>query len=373
MFRVMIVEDERIEREALTELLHNHFSHEISDLVLAGNGEDAFAALAADPPDLVFLDIHIPKINGLELLRRMNRQLETEIIIISAYSNFEYAQQALSLGVRDYLVKPVDLEAFRRVVTETFHVLRKKTLVKEYVEHILKNQSGGFLPVTQQEYTSYLVNEVFLRFSELSFSDNQKDAADYLLTHIISEDHASTNVQQLFAFLVAFFQSLDLPNNEFLTSIDVDLVHREDVLADVPIDHLESLITDFINHIHLLLSKDPNQKETQRIVGTIDAYLENHYDEDIDLKHLGLEVNRNPSYISSLYKQKTGMNVKDRLRRIRIQAARELLEKGGFSVKEVAYTVGFSDPNYFSTVFKRETGLSATDYMLFYHKNIEEI
>jgi YesN/AraC family two-component response regulator len=210
-------------------------------------------------------------------------------------------------------------------------------------------------------------------FSELSFSDNQKDAADYLLTHIISEDHASTNVQQLFAFLVAFFQSLDLPNNEFLTSIDVDLVHREDVLADVPIDHLESLITDFINHIHLLLSKDPNQKETQRIVGTIDAYLENHYDEDIDLKHLGLEVNRNPSYISSLYKQKTGMNVKDRLRRIRIQAARELLEKGGFSVKEVAYTVGFSDPNYFSTVFKRETGLSATDYMLFYHKNIEEI
>ena len=110
----------------------------------------------------------------------------------------------------------------------------------------------------------------------------------------------------------------------------------------------------------------------KQLVKRIDDHLQEHYQDQITLEHLGELINRNPAYISRLYKLQTGLNIKDRLRSIRIAVARELLEQDDMSVKEVAFTVGFSDPNYFSTVFKKETGLSATDYALFYGKKFEE-
>ena len=363
----MIVEDEHLERKSLQAMLQKYFGDHIGSLRFATNGEKALQEFLSDVPDLVFLDIHIPKINGLELLRRLNRQLETEIIIVSAYSQFEYAQQALRLGVRDYLLKPVDTTQFITVVQEAFDSLARKHQAAKVLQSLTGNHYLELEADFKDEFTAYLGNEKFVRFSELTFSENPSEAVRYLV-----EQQQGFSFEHLLHFLVAFFQSLDLPQNEFLSSFNLSSIDECLEKREISPALLEHIICDFIKNIHALIEQDGNPEETQHLVKKIDEHLQEHYQDQITLEHLGALINRNPAYISRLYKQQTGLNIKDRLRSIRIAAARQLLERGTMSVKEVAFTVGFSDPNYFSTVFKKETGLSATDYLLFYDKKFEE-
>jgi two-component system response regulator YesN len=366
MYDILIVEDERIEREALSALLQEGFSSEIKTMRYATNGEQALREFNKQVPDLVFLDIHIPKINGLELLERLSGQLKTEIIIVSAYSQFEYAQKALRLGVRDYLLKPVDTTQFCRVVTEVFDSLYRKNEAEQLLKQMIPHHEVLFSSEFSEEFLAYLKDEKFLEFSELSFSEGPASAAHYL----VNQQH-EFSAAQLLQFLVMFFQSLHLPHNEFLSSFDfssTDLIRLQSELTPAL---FERLVTDFMQRVNLLIQQDADSETTKRLVKDIDTYLQEHFHEQINLEHLGVHVNRNPAYISRLYKIETGLNIKDRLKNLRISAARAMLEQGNVSVKEVAFSVGFSDPNYFSTVFKKETGLSATDYVLFYDKNFE--
>jgi len=367
MYNMLIVEDERIERESIGRMLQQHFSGEIGSLRYATNGEEALQEFSRDEPDLVFLDIHIPKINGLELLEKLNRQLKTEIIIISAYSQFEYARQALRLGVRDYLLKPVDTDQFTRVVQEALDSLRRKEEASKIIQELTGSQNHELHTEFTGEFASYLENEVFMRFSELSFSEDPTDAVKYLLNH-----QKEFTFENLLHFLVVFFQSLDLPQNEFLTGFKLSEEDQNNLYQGSSPALLEHVVSDFMKNIHVLIQQDAGTEQTKKLVHLVDDYLQEHYSQQLSLEKLGTFVNRNPAYISRLYKEETGVNIKDRLRSIRINSARILLEQGNTSVKEVAYSVGFSDPNYFSTVFKKETGLSATDYVLFYDKKFEE-
>ena len=83
---------------------------------------EAMEAIQEMNPDVVISDIRMPGFNGIELIERIRLQgLETKVILISGYAEFEYAQKALRLGAFDYLLKQVD----RNKLTET--LLRLKT------------------------------------------------------------------------------------------------------------------------------------------------------------------------------------------------------------------------------------------------------
>ena len=73
----------------------------------AANGEEALEVAEATRPDLVISDIRMPKMDGIELAEKLlDKYPETKIIFLTAYSEFEYARQAVRLGVSDYLLKP---------------------------------------------------------------------------------------------------------------------------------------------------------------------------------------------------------------------------------------------------------------------------
>jgi YesN/AraC family two-component response regulator len=102
----MVVEDEA--------LILDHLVSKIEALPLplvvsatATNGEDAFRLIEQAPPDIVFTDIRMPLMNGLELSQRIHeRYPSVAVVIISGYNEFEYARQALRYNVSDYLLKP---------------------------------------------------------------------------------------------------------------------------------------------------------------------------------------------------------------------------------------------------------------------------
>lgn len=103
----------------------------------------------------------------------------------------------------------------------------------------------------------------------------------------------------------------------------------------------------------------------KKISGTIekaDAYMEEHYQEEISLEDIAKEVNLSSYYFSRFYKGETGINFTDKLINIRIEKAKTLLLDPDLSIKEVSFMVGYADPNYFSKLFKKVTGTTASEY-----------
>ena len=75
----------------------------------AANGIEALEVITREQVDILITDIRMPGLGGMELIREVNQvSPQTRIIIISGYSNFEYAQTAIEYGVKGYLLKPID-------------------------------------------------------------------------------------------------------------------------------------------------------------------------------------------------------------------------------------------------------------------------
>lgn len=107
MFRVIIADDEQYEREYLKKTVENNYAGVLEVAYMAENGADVIEKLEDYGPQIVILDIKMPKLDGLETASYiLGNHPDTQIIIVSAYDEFSYARTAMKLGVRDFLVKP---------------------------------------------------------------------------------------------------------------------------------------------------------------------------------------------------------------------------------------------------------------------------
>lgn len=123
MYKVILVEDEPLIREGMrTTTPWGDFGCEI-----VGEASDAVEAellILRIRPDIVITDIHLPGVSGLELIERVKGSVPCEFVIISGYDQFEYAQKAVYLGVRGYLLKPIDDTELAAVMKNTVKSLR---------------------------------------------------------------------------------------------------------------------------------------------------------------------------------------------------------------------------------------------------------
>ena len=123
MIRLLIADDERLEREALVDMVSRRFvEHEIVTEV-AENGRKAADTAILWGADLILMDIEMPGMNGLDAARAVLAQRPScRVIFVTAYSLFQYAHEAVHLGACEYLLKPVDpdeLEAsIRRAIRQ---------------------------------------------------------------------------------------------------------------------------------------------------------------------------------------------------------------------------------------------------------------
>lgn len=106
MFRLIIVDDERIIREGIAAMI-DWQSLGIEVVALCSNGVEAYDAIADNFPDIILTDIKMPDMDGIELIRRVHALDEgIQFIILSGYSEFDYAVEVMKYGVRHYLLKP---------------------------------------------------------------------------------------------------------------------------------------------------------------------------------------------------------------------------------------------------------------------------
>lgn len=153
MYRILIVDDEKIERNGIKFLLkQTGIELEIYE---ACNGKEAIAFLEQQQVDILLTDIKMPLIDGMELLKLVcPDRPEMKSIIFSGYSEFEYAKSAMKMGVKDYILKPVDPDEFAKAINKVIQELDEQILFKNKEaetgtfmrEHILYSLVNGTKP-----------------------------------------------------------------------------------------------------------------------------------------------------------------------------------------------------------------------------------
>ncbi len=131
MIGVVIVEDEAYIRKGMVittpwEDLNCKVIGEAAD------GCEGYELIRKLQPDIVITDVSMPHMDGIQMLNKLEGQSLPECIIVSGYNDFSYAQQAIKLGVRDYLLKPIDDQDFYATLRKLVaHVVLKKNTAKE--------------------------------------------------------------------------------------------------------------------------------------------------------------------------------------------------------------------------------------------------
>ena len=115
--RILIADDEEGIRESLNLILGEDY-----DLTFAENGEEALTQLSNGSFEAALLDIKMPKLDGLEVLRRLKGSRRTPILVLTAYQSVELAKEAVKLGASDYLPKPFERE---RIISAVQGVLAR--------------------------------------------------------------------------------------------------------------------------------------------------------------------------------------------------------------------------------------------------------
>ena len=141
MITILIVDDEKLERRGIRFLLKREEGE--FQILEATNGKDALGVLESNHVDILFSDVKMPYMNGLELTKAVREDHpDMEIVIFSGYNDFSYAREALRYGVVDYVLKPVDPEefhkTFQRVMENISSKIEKKEQQEKKEEYVVK-------------------------------------------------------------------------------------------------------------------------------------------------------------------------------------------------------------------------------------------
>lgn len=201
MYRVLLVEDDTALRFIYSKMkTWSECGFEIS--AEATNGKQALEILEKQSFDLIFTDIRMPFVDGIEMLRKLNEKGNTiPVVFASSYDEFEYARQGLILGAFDYLLKPVEQKKLAEVLSRA----------KEKIDEI--NNRGKIAPVVAEivdkldilsdanKFTTQVILYFSEHYRELFTVDDIADAHGY------SKDYFSKLFKQNFGITFHEFHS----------------------------------------------------------------------------------------------------------------------------------------------------------------------
>ena len=140
MIKVFLVEDEYAIREGIKKSV-NWEQNGFELVGEAGDGEVAFPKIMKTEPDILITDIRMPFMDGLELSRLVKKELPNiRIIVLSGYDDFNYAKQAISIGVEEYILKPVSGDSLMNELLKVSEDIKKVRLENEAKEKYLKDR-----------------------------------------------------------------------------------------------------------------------------------------------------------------------------------------------------------------------------------------
>ncbi|MBW7455413.1 response regulator [Paenibacillus sepulcri] len=232
MYKLLIVEDEELVRNGIKRLVpFETFS--ITEIMEADNGEKGLMLFLAHRPDIVLLDINIPKMNGLDFARKAKElKPNVKIAVITGYDYYDYAVAALKIGIDDYVLKPVSksdvYEVLRKLVaklqneqqqSELQHLVTEykttlqmtdesdsKASIAQIVEDNVANPDFSLAMLAGQKgFSSGYMSVLFKRLFNVSFQD-------YLLAARLERSKLQLLISDLKVYEISSAVGFDNPN-----------------------------------------------------------------------------------------------------------------------------------------------------------------
>lgn len=156
MYRLMIADDERLEREGLEWIITNMMP-DTFHFIQAENGRAAIELAEEHRPHVIIMDVHMPGIQGLDAIREIKQRVpDAKFVLVTAYDEFAYAQEAVTLGVKEYIVKPADREHVVRTLQRlTDEIQEEKQKRNEELE--LRDRVSQLAPLAESELAFMLM------------------------------------------------------------------------------------------------------------------------------------------------------------------------------------------------------------------------
>lgn len=372
-----IVDDEPIEAKALEWILKEAFPE--LTVYQETSGRKILELAEFHKPDLLIADIQMPGINGLDLIHELKDSFpKMKVILVSAYEEFEYAQRAIQLEVKHYLVKPAGREEIVRTVRSTLEECRRERKVR--TEHILNRERF-------QLTNHFLQRELFNGLMQGTLNEpyyqemKQLLGIDQMSGYLVTFKPAGSGEEELIQELIRKWKVL------FPIVLESCLWEKKLVLLFSPEDHvqvtaeLEKNIKRFQNQMLAGLGweiqsvgtglsdlMEAFRKALLQLGGDnqlkleVEDYIRKNYHRDLRVEEMAEYARLSVNYFSKWFKKHFGETFSEYLMVYRIEQAAALLKiKNGITIKEVCFQVGFHDPNYFSRVFKKIKGKNPSE------------
>ena len=207
MYRILVADDESIVRESLKFIIESRYGGNC-ELELAKTGRGAIEKAESLRPDIVFMDIQMPGINGIEAMKEIRKQNSSAIfIVLTAFDKFDYAKESIGVGVLEYMSKPVSRDEIESILSKAMGIIdRRREIrnqdlsIKEKLETVIPYIERGLI------YTM-LINEdntdAIGKYKELlgisseygyvlvaeAFEQNNRSDANPVGSGICLEDH----------------------------------------------------------------------------------------------------------------------------------------------------------------------------------------
>jgi len=146
--KLLFVEDEKEARESMQLILKNFFN----EMLIAKDGEEGIKKFNNDI-DLIITDINMPKIDGLEMARRIKEKKDVAIIIVSAYQNIEFMQKSIEIGVDGYIFKPANINLIIKTlfkVCKNIKIKKENEKYKNHLEELVKEKTNEILHLNRE-------------------------------------------------------------------------------------------------------------------------------------------------------------------------------------------------------------------------------
>jgi len=242
---VIVVEDEKLIAKNIAKHIEQDNPHfKVTNIF--SNGADAWEYINEQPPQVVFTDISMPVMDGIELVKRIHESKNfIQCVILTGYSEFSYAQQAIRYEVTDYLLKPISPEELKQTlkkievayltsVADIMQTSRENSykpeeivaLVKEYIQKHYTNEITLNTLSHSLGFSSSYLTKVFIKLEGITPSKFIRDYRMGIAKQLLSEPGASVNsvstaigYSDPFHFSKSFKQTFGISPSEYKSTL----------------------------------------------------------------------------------------------------------------------------------------------------------
>lgn len=396
MYKVLIADDEDIICRGLAGMVSK--CPKLQVVALAEDGEIALEKAMETLPDLMFVDINMPFLNGLEFIERIRESLpDVLIIIVTGYDDFKFVQRALRLGAADYVLKPVMEQSFFEVLDRAVERLDSMDVSRKYInwmeEWVEQNRPqiiddclnslfrGQIDADAFERQTGYLKIRIPVPYaiSVLHiYSDHEREGAPGSAG--VKEDawyqESCRVIRECFE---PYSEALCFQTEEGAAAV-VSKALLPHQWTELELSLRGRMETELCAKLELVRQQGNSSKELRGVFQSVmEIYKERtHYseavlqtisiirtrwgDSELSLQSVADELFVSAAYLSRMFHRETGETFAVFLTRKRINEAKFLLKNTNMKMYEIAQKTGYTSQHYFSNAFKKAMGIAPADY-----------